>query len=193
MLRRPRDAGFTLVELLVAVTLLGLVLPAVAGVLFVAIRTAAASKVRLDESGDLVRAATYFGDDVQGAQGVTTGGTPRCGTDGAAVVEFAGQDFTDDSTLTVTTTVVTYAVRTVTDQAGTRRELHRLSCTAPTATPAYPLIPAGDVTVVRTLSAAAPAVSCVDTGCAAFGRVDLAVAEAGGLTYTLTGRRRTTP
>ena len=71
--RRPADAGLTLIELLVSVTVLGIVLTAVAGVSFVATRTASASKTRLGDSNDLVRAASFFGDDVAGAQSVSVG------------------------------------------------------------------------------------------------------------------------
>jgi prepilin-type N-terminal cleavage/methylation domain-containing protein len=189
VLRRGNQAGFTVVELLVAVTVMGIVLSTIVGVSFVATHTAADSRVRLDESNDLIRAATYFGDDVQGAQSVAVGTTPRCGGDASAVVEFAGQDFTDDSTFTTTTTVVSYVLRTVAD----RRELHRLACTAPAAAPTYPLTPDSDVPVVRRVSTTvAPTLSCGSAGCAAFAQVDLVVRESGGLSYTLSGRRRTT-
>ena len=116
-----RDAGVTLVELLVAVSILGVLLAATTGITFVAARTATTADTRLDESNDLLRAATYFGDDVQGAQSVAAGTTPRCGTDPTAVVELVGQDFADDSSFATSTTVVAYVLRTT---AG-RRELHR--------------------------------------------------------------------
>lgn len=197
MLRRCRrtgdGSGFTLVELLVSVTVLGIVLTAVAGVSLVSVHTAATSRTRLDESNDLVRAATYFADDVQGAQSVAVDSEPLCGPDDNAVVEFEGQDFTDDSALTITTTVVTYVVRG--DDSGDQApELHRLSCRADSVSPAYPLTPATDVTVASELSADEPQVSCGGTTCGTgFTQVDLTVAESGGLSFTLTGRRRTTP
>lgn len=190
MLRRRADAGFTLVELLVTVSLLGVVLAAVAGLSIVAVGTAASADARLDESNDLLRAAGYFGDDVQGAQAVTVGTAPKCGTDPRAVVELVGQDFTDDSTFTVVTTVVSYVLRTGGDPGPV---LHRLACTAPGTAPTYPLVPVSDVPVVRSIGASAPTAGCGTAGCAAFSQVDLRVQEGGGLRYTLTGRRRTTP
>lgn len=190
--RRAGDEGFTLVELLVAITVLGLVLGAITGISFVAVRTSASANVRLSESNDLLRATTYFADDVRGAQSVSVATAPHCGPDATAVVEFAGQDFSDDSTLTITTTVVSYVLRTVTGPAGTTTQLHRLACTSPTATPAYPLAPVTDVPVVLLLSATAPTVTCPGSPCASFLQVDLTLAEASGnLLYTLSGRRRT--
>ena len=193
---RPRsgEAGFTLVELLVAVSVLGIVLGSVVASSFVAARTAAASKTRLDDSNDLVVAATYFGDDVQGAQGVAVDSEPQCGPDDDAVVEFAGQDFADDSTLAITTTVVTYVLRGGDDDADDPTyELHRLSCRADSTGPAFPLTPVTDVTVVAGLSGQ-PAVTCGGAACGAgFTQVGLAITTRGGLSVTLTGRRRTTP
>lgn len=191
MLSRTGDDGFTLVELLISVTILGLVLSALSGVTFVTLRTAAATDTRFDESNDLLRAAAYFAGDVMGAQSVAVSATPRCGTDSSAVVEFLGQDFTDDSSLTTTTTVVTYVVRTV----GTPPvlQLRRLACAVATGSPTYPLTPVTDVAVVRQLSPTAPAVNCGTAQCSAFALVNLVVHElSGNLTYTLTGRRRVT-
>lgn len=193
MLSRARDEGLTLVELLISVTILGLVLSAMCGMTFVSMRTAADSGTRLDESNDLLLATAYFAADVMGAQSVAVSATPRCGTDGSAVVEFVGQDFTDDSLMTTTTTVVTYVVRTVTGPTGSTSQLHRLACTAGTADPSYPLTPVTDAPVVRQLSSTAPTVTCPGAPCSAFVQVDLVVQEQSkGLTYTLTGRPRTT-
>lgn len=194
MLNRAEDAGFTLVELLISVAALGIVLAGISGVTFVAVGTAADAQIRLTESNDLLRAASYFGDDVQGAQSVAVGTRPRCGGDESAVVEFVGQDFSDTGTFAITTTVVSYVVRAVPGSDGADLQLHRLGCAAATASPAYPLTPVTDVPVVRRLSpSTAPAVSCGGAPCgSAFVQVELTVPEQSGeLTYTLTGRRRT--
>ena len=187
----PRDAGLTLVELLAAVSIMGIVLGSVVGVSYVATHTASASKVRLDESGDLVRASSYFADDVQGAQAVAVDSDPLCGADDDAVVELQGQDFADDASLTISTTVVTYVLRG--DADDDTLELHRLACRADSTAPAYPLTPVTDVTVASGL-AAEPTVTCAGAACGtAFTQVELAVTQDGGLGFTLTGRRRTTP
>jgi prepilin-type N-terminal cleavage/methylation domain-containing protein len=189
--RPAADAGLTLVELLVAVTLMGIVLSSVVGVSFVAAHTATASKTRLDESGDLVRASAYFVDDVQGAQAVAVDSDPLCGPDDDAVVEFQGQDFADDTSLAITTTVVTYVLRGDADED--TLELHRLACRADSTAPAYPLTAVTDVTVVSDLTAE-PQVTCGGSACGpGFAQVELAATQSGGLGFTLTGRRRTTP
>ncbi len=191
--RPAADAGLTLVELLVAMTLMGIVLGSVVGVSFVAARTASAAKTRLDESGDLIRAAAYFTDDVQGTQAVAVDSPPLCGPDAVAVVEFQGQDFADDATLAVVTTVVTYVLRSDDNPNKDTLELHRLACRADSASPAYPLSPLTDVTVASGLTAA-PRVTCGGSPCGTgFTQVELAAARSGGLGFTLTGRRRTTP
>jgi len=193
MLRHRGDDGFTLVELLTSVTILGILVGAISNAVVVALRTTSSANVRSTESNDMLFAAGYFGGDVQGAQSASIGTTPKCGTDGAVVVEFVGQDFTDDSTFTTTTRVVSYVRRTVTNSNGTTtRQLHRLVCTAATATPSYPLTPSTDTTVVRRLSSAAPVVNCGGVACSAFVQVNLTLQEeSGSLGYTLTGRRRT--
>lgn len=192
VLRNRTEDGFTLVELLIAVSILGILLTAISSTMFVALRTAASSEVRLTESNDALFATTYFGDDVQGAKSLSVGTTPRCGTDASAVVEFLGQDFSDDSSFTTTTTVVSYVLRAGTDARGVTRQLHRLTCTAATTTPSYPLTPASDVTVADRLSATAPSVDCGAAACSAFVHVNLTLREqSGDLVFTLTGRRRT--
>jgi prepilin-type N-terminal cleavage/methylation domain-containing protein len=193
MLTRGGDDGFTLVEVLISIAILGILVGAISSALFVALRTTGSADVRLTESNDELFAATYFSDDVQGAKSVAIATTPRCGADSSVVVEFVGRDFSDDSTFAPKTTVVSYVVRTVTGSAGTTtRQLHRLACAAPTATPSYPLTPTSDITVVRRLGATAPVADCAGVACGAFARVNLTLQEqSGDLVYTLTGLRRT--
>jgi prepilin-type N-terminal cleavage/methylation domain-containing protein len=193
VLRSRADGGFTLVEMLISVAILGILAGAISNAMVVALRTTSSADIRLTESNDMLFAGTRFGDDVQGAKSVSIDTTPKCGTDSRAVVEFTGLDFSDDSTFAAATTVVSYVLRTVTSSSGTTtRQLHRLACRAATATPSYPLTPASDITVVHRLSSTAPVVDCGGVACAAFVRVNLTLQEqSGGPPYTLTGRRRT--
>jgi prepilin-type N-terminal cleavage/methylation domain-containing protein len=190
--RRAGEGGFTLVELLISVTVLGILMSSVAGVMTVTMKSASTANTRLTESNDLRRAATYFAADVQGAKSVATATTPKCGTGVLkVVVEFLGQDVAD-TTLAITTTVVSYVLLPVTDSDGTRQELRRRLCTATTATPTYPLtVPSSDVPVVRRVSTVLPVLTCLPA-CSTFTQVNLVVREtSGNLVYTLTGRRRT--
>ena len=190
VLTRRDDDGFTLVELLISVVVLGILLVAVSAATMAVLRTTGSTDVRLTESRAQQFAAAYFSADAHGATTVSTGGAPRCGSDPTAVVEFIGQDF--DDALTVTTKVVTYVVRTASGADGAAgRELRRLICTASTATPAYPLTPTREVTVARELAESAPtSVTCSATSCAT---VQLTVrTRSGDLEFTLTGHRRTT-
>ena len=87
--------------------------------------------------------------------------------------------------------MVTWVLRDVDDDTA---ELHRLSCTAGSANPDYPLTPATDEPVARVQSDDEADISCGDPGCgSAFTQVSLTATGDGGLAFTLTGRRRTTP
>ena len=188
----PRDAGMTLAEVMVSMGVLGLVVPALTGLLAVALQSDRTGRTWLDESHDVAISASYFADDVQVATSVTVDLTPKCGaTDPSAVVEFVGPDF-NVSSLAAATRVVTYVLR--------GNELHRLLCTAAGSSPSYPLTPASDTTVARNVSDdPAPSVACdglVVTGgsCSASAvQVELRlVSMTGGVNYTLKGSMRTT-
>ncbi len=193
--RGPRDGGFTLVELLITVVILGLVFSSVTGIMLVSLRTAGDSDTRLTESNDLLRVTRYFTGDALGATSVTVASVPTCGADVQAIVEFVSKDIADGTAPatnpTVVTRIVSYVLRTRTGLGGTDLELHRLTCESTATTPTTPLVPLTAFAVVRNLSSVPPAATCQPT-CATFTRVDLVVQEkSGGLVYTLTGRRRT--
>jgi prepilin-type N-terminal cleavage/methylation domain-containing protein len=199
------DAGFTLIELTISIGILGLIMVAVTGVFAVAVRTNAGTDTRLTESLDLQFAASYFADDVAGAQSFRTGSAPGCGTDPAAieVVELRGQTFDGFTPPVMQTTITTYVLRSVTVNGVATGQLHRLTCSAPSSpAPSLPLTPDRDVTVTRHLSSTMPGVNCQDaTGaaasCSAAGvgaAVSVSVlltSRSGDLTGTLAGRRRT--
>lgn len=118
------DDGFTLVELVLAVTLMGVVIGAVASAMIVMFTTTGETTERLSESPDLQMAAAYFGSDVQSAKTFTG----SCGPAGAALVTLSWTDpgaspnpaVADDTERTV---------RYVVETAGTQKTLVRYACT----------------------------------------------------------------
>jgi prepilin-type N-terminal cleavage/methylation domain-containing protein len=193
------DAGFSLVELMVSIALLGILMAAVTGAMFGAMDASKSTDVRLSESQDLRLATSYFAADAAGAQAFATSGTARCGTD-PVLVELRGEAF-DAASLAAQVVVQTYVLRTETVDGAPSRTLHRLTCSSSAASPSYPLTPTADTTVARRLSTTtAPTVACKDRAggaadCAAAGAVTVVlgvVSRSGGITGTLTGHRRTT-
>jgi len=196
--RAGGDAGFTLVELMIAIALLGIVMAAITAAMLGALSASRSTEVRLSESQDLRLAASYFGTDAAGARSFVTSGTARCGTD-PVLVELRGEGF--DAALAPLVVVQAYVLRTETVDGAPSRVLHRLTCSSTATSPAYPLTPASDVTVARRLSTtAAPAVACRDgaggtVACSAATAVTVVVgvtSRSGALTGNLTGHRRTT-
>lgn len=78
-----REDGFTLVELLVVVAIIGIISFALTESLIIGLRTTTAADKQLSGSIDRQRVATAFVPDVQSAK--TVGGTP-CGAGGETVV-----------------------------------------------------------------------------------------------------------
>ena len=123
-MRGRDDDGFTLVELVLAVTLMGVVIGAVASAMIVMFTTTGETTERLSESPDLQLAAAYFGSDVQSAKTFTG----SCGPAGTALVTMAWTDpgaspnpaAADDTERTV---------RYVVETAGTQKTLVRYACT----------------------------------------------------------------
>jgi prepilin-type N-terminal cleavage/methylation domain-containing protein len=182
---RCDDGGFTLIELIVSITILGILMPAIASAMFVALNTNRSTDVRLSESRDTREIAAYLPDDAAGATSFATTGTARCGT-GSLVVEFRGQNF--DSTQATQTTVISYLLTTATAEDGRpTRVLHRLSCLSTASSPVYPLSPDSDISLARYLSTTVdPSVST------SAGTVQLTTtSRSGDLVATVSGHRRT--
>jgi prepilin-type N-terminal cleavage/methylation domain-containing protein len=194
----PSDGGFTLVELVVSIAILGVVMVGVTAVMLTALVTDRQTGTRLDESRNVQFVAAYLADDVQGATSVVTGGTARCGT-GTAALELRGASF-DPGSLSAQVTVVSYVLTTSTVDGVATGALHRYACAAAASpAPSYPLTPASDVVVARSLAVAPPAVTCSSAGVVgACGATTTAVSVAlvpvgGGTAVSVGGTRRTTP
>jgi prepilin-type N-terminal cleavage/methylation domain-containing protein len=216
MLRRGQlrdDSGFTLVELLVSIVILGAIMAPLTGVVIGFFKNSAATQARLNESHDAQITAAYFAQDVQALgvrdydvtgtayypllQSVEPGVAPDaglypCGDVGspAAIVRLAWDEFSSSALTAHTRVHVAYVLE------GT--ELHRLLCDASAA-------PTTDDVVAHNITAAS--VTCLTasggTGCTGTG-TDVPTAVSLHLTIrdpkspadyaiTLTGQRRQSP
>ena len=141
-LRRGAD-GFTLVELLVAIVILGIITVPLSNVVIGYFRNTDATTARLIESHDAQISSAYWAQDVAsigtrstthpyllnqsvslGSDGWTDPTRFVCGVAGTPIVRLAWDDFTvDPETKVVTTTLVQVAYVLTTPT-----ELHRLRC-----------------------------------------------------------------
>lgn len=131
MIRQPHrrgETGFTLVELLVAITILGIIMVAIGAMIATAFRTTTTVNDELNASRGPKLVARYWPADVENAQQVQTGGG-GCG--GAAVVTFAIASVTEPGATEPMTaggsdadTTVSWAVF---DDGG-RSQLRRVVC-----------------------------------------------------------------
>lgn len=210
--RPPTDAGFTLIELVMAVSILGIIAVALTGVVLSYLRHTVDTEARLTESHDVQFAAAYWQRDVSsiGVRSATydepshsfplvaSVGLARCAdtpADATPVVTLGWSEYSSlDSSAPPTKVKVTYATRAV----GDAYELLRIRCGSQPST----------VQVADTLLAA-PTVACRDSsgattacdgaGSAVPARVELRLevhdSSGRGLptyTATLAGERRQT-
>jgi prepilin-type N-terminal cleavage/methylation domain-containing protein len=83
------ERGFTLVEILISMAILGILIAAVGGALIVSLRTSDATKARLSQSHDVQIASAYVANDVQSASSVDVpGSTSNCSAAFTTLVTF---------------------------------------------------------------------------------------------------------
>jgi prepilin-type N-terminal cleavage/methylation domain-containing protein len=197
MLRhRERDAGFTLLELMLSISILGVLMAAFVGLMFATMTANKQTKSRLDGTRAEQISSVYFGRDIQAAQGATgirSGVSAGCGA-GTAVLEIRGASY-DAVSLAPKVTVVSYVFSTTTVNGVTTGVLTRRSCEAAASpAPSYPLAPASTRTVARGLVPTAPSPVCSPGACGSTATaVSLTLSRTGAdAAFTLVGAKRTT-
>jgi len=203
---RRDDAGVTLIELLLAIVLLGIIAVPLGGALISFFRNTNATTDRLAESHDAQIASAYFGQDVENigvrtwnlpsgpytlGTSVETNAPPKSGTfpcgpvgDPNAVIRMAWDDPTGASTLRKV--IVSYVVR----QVGAEKQLHRLRCDDGTSNPTSDIVLAHKVQSVGTPVLTGPVAGVPQS-------ISLALTlkaptDPGSLAVTLFGQRRQT-
>lgn len=155
MLRERQDeSGFTLIELVMSVAIVGIIVVALAGVVLQYLKVSTTTQSRLDESTDQQFVSAYWQQDVSSLgvhgfqpavvgnqtpaqQSVWTAAAPSgvpsgctTGLPGSLVIGFAWNDYpgTDDPNTTWTTVTPNAAVY-VAQQTGAEWQLSRVRCT----------------------------------------------------------------
>lgn len=207
--RRARaDDGFTLIELVMSVAILGIVSAALLGIVLQYVKTTSDTNARLNESTDEQFVSTYWQNDVSslGRRSVTlatgnfsteqsvfvgSAGPGGCGTSaGSVAVAFTWNEFETDTTAPDPWASTPQAVAYVTVPSGGRFLLERVRCKNGAA--------GSPVTVAHNLTGA-PTITC-DSTCGStslpnrvsmtFTVKDAANANSQGYTTTVSADRR---
>ena len=179
--RVRHDAGFTLVELMIVIAIVGLIAPAIAAAFFVGFRTTDAVGAEVAAAHNRELFAAFFTEDAQSATAVDAATSPDTTTCLAAGDTLVGRlRWSDrDAANGVTAHAVSYARVTV----GTDQQVVRRSCTGGVET---------DVVLVHNSTAAS--LSCLSTTyavvtCTNFVVLRLSATDSSGA-FTVDGRRR---
>lgn len=183
---RRAASGFTLVELLLAVSILGIVMAGITAAIMVGLNSSRQATQRLELSGSTAVTVSYLGSDAGGADQVELGpGTPGCGpTSNELVVQFTGSDRTAADRLINNTTAYV--------QADGGATLLRLECSGGSTNPissvpvAAGLIPGAQPTVACADAAGAES-DCNDPRAET---ISLTVNPVNGAATTMTASRR---
>ncbi|MEI8081382.1 MAG: type II secretion system protein [Actinomycetes bacterium] len=217
---RRSGAGFTLVETIIAVTVLGIFMGAAVLALMTTLNVNAKTDASLANSSTTELMVSYFNDDVMDADAgkslAVSPTAPNCKTSSpqtdTLVLDIVGSSFDDATPPLPRGFVVSYVTRPVVAKGATTIVLHRLLCewtgaSTTEARPAYPWTTTEDVelgTLDSSLDSTpyvAPVVTCVNSVGATVActdstwvKVNLLITPVGGGAdaYTVSGSRRTT-
>ncbi len=142
----PDADGFTLVELLVAITLLGIIMVAIGAMITTAFRTTTIVSARLEASRAPKLVSTYWVPDVEGAKTITPGAGGCGGTGGTPLVTFQWDKQPDVGMTTPTNPVPIPAAVSGTSTwtlvtRGTRTQVVRTECANGTVTRTANVVP----------------------------------------------------
>ncbi|MBV9822902.1 MAG: prepilin-type N-terminal cleavage/methylation domain-containing protein [Actinobacteria bacterium] len=216
---RRDERGFTLVELMVAVVIIGVITAPLADVVIGYLHNADATTARLSESHDAQISAAYFAADVTslGVRSTTyssdpsapypltqsveenapaTGGLFPCGTAATpnAVIRFGWDDYAGGAGAAPTRIRVAYVVQS--DSSG-QQQLHRLACAGSATVTSDVVVVHNLVSATASCASASAPTACSGSGSATPLVVDLTLAVhdpqstgAPNYQFVLTGQRR---
>lgn len=190
------EAGFTLVELLVAIAILGIIIPAIGAALISIIHNTNATSQRLAESHDAQITAAYFGNDVQSVAvtGTVTPGSASydtaCDRAGdTSLIEFKWWEY--DTTGSISSYhLVVYSTEPVSGSSPPAQLLRRRFCQGPNGV-APSLVT--DVVVGHLVSGVSSPTVCT-SACSGqpAGAAAMTVTETSGYRFVVSGVGRST-
>src|SRR4051812_35114190 len=124
--QQRNDDGFTIVELLISMGILGIIITPLATAFFIGLGTFKTTDADIANSSDAQVASLFFSDDAASADSVATNADCGSSSDGDPVVQFNWQD--GSISRRVAYRLATDASAAADLQVGTAYRLNRVSC-----------------------------------------------------------------